>query len=124
VNENSLKTLSGFLETVQQRRPVKPVELHFYLRPSRTSEGRSLRSVRVTLGDKSIRKTVLSILESCDLPTSHLKSQENGNSPTYDLQAFRDNLSKRESEFYENDPIIGSLIRKMKKKADKENHLK
>lgn len=36
INENSLKQLSSYLETIQKNRPFKPTEIQFYLRPQGT----------------------------------------------------------------------------------------
>ncbi|XP_063236843.1 T-cell activation inhibitor, mitochondrial [Bacillus rossius redtenbacheri] len=74
VNEDSLKQLSSYLETLQQDQPSRPQTLTFFLRSQEEQRALagSFRSVKISLTQRDLRKTVLSILRSCDLPTSYV----------------------------------------------------
>ena len=80
-NEQAMKALKSYVDSQgreeggqkQQQRP-NPKNLTFYLRP-RTQEEKErreggLRAVRIRLSSPSVRKTVLAILRTVDLPTS------------------------------------------------------
>lgn len=110
-----------------------PLTLKFYLKPhrqtSRVQSVNSLKSVQIHLNDKSLKKVVTSILQSCDLPTTYVDKIESPEkrSRTFtekDVQKFYENLSKHETEFYENDPFISKFINKMRKKSRDEEKLK
>ncbi|KAL0273988.1 UNVERIFIED_CONTAM: hypothetical protein PYX00_006534 [Menopon gallinae] len=128
VNENSLKQLSSYLETVQQNRIVPPVTLKFYLRPHRNSarnqSSKSLKSVLIKLHDRSVRKAVISILRSCDLPTTYVEKiapqpelKESKSFSKAQAERFYENLSRHEAEFYENDPLVGNFVKNIRNKA-------
>ncbi|GLG96803.1 T-cell activation inhibitor, mitochondrial [Gryllus bimaculatus] len=121
INENSLKQLSSYIETLQQRRPARPTSVTFYLRSrsngTNVSKKGSFRSVKIDLKQRDLRKTVLSILKSCDLPTTYVDNiapapkQE----PSFGLEI-------RKPKFDENDPIFGAAIlrREVKQRKDGE----
>ncbi|KAM8966738.1 T-cell activation inhibitor, mitochondrial [Pelodytes ibericus] len=84
INENSLKRLNGYLESLQKPgfRTHKPAKLTFYVRetdqntvsheePTRALE---FRTVSFTLDTRDLRSTVLDILNSCSLSTDHVQS--------------------------------------------------
>lgn len=116
------------METVQQNRIVPPVTLQFYLRPHRNStrnqSAKSLKSVYIKLQDKNVRKAVITILRSCDLPTTYVEKlapQPEGKAsrPFSKEQAekFYENLTRHEAEFYENDPLVGNFVKNIRNKA-------
>uniref|UniRef100_A0A1B6M2B5 DUF4460 domain-containing protein n=1 Tax=Graphocephala atropunctata TaxID=36148 RepID=A0A1B6M2B5_9HEMI len=73
VNENSLKTLSSILESLQENKPQRPTTLRFYLKPQGVVVNReSLKSVNISLVKPDIRETVTVILTSCNLPTTYV----------------------------------------------------
>ncbi|XP_039592615.1 T-cell activation inhibitor, mitochondrial isoform X1 [Polypterus senegalus] len=71
VNENSLKRLNGYLESLQKpgRRSLKPLPLTFYVRDA---ADRGFRTVNFTLETTDIQSTVLVVLKSCSLSTDHI----------------------------------------------------
>ncbi|KAK7792587.1 hypothetical protein R5R35_005307 [Gryllus longicercus] len=119
INENSLKQLSSYIETLQQRRPARPTSVTFYLRSrsngTNVSKKGSFRSVKIDLKQRDLRKTVLSILKSCDLPTTYVDNiapapkQE----PSFGLEI-------RKPKFDENDPIFGAAILRREVKQGKD----
>lgn len=74
VNENSLKQLSSYLETIQHRRTARPISLKFYLRSQQPSVRGAFRMVTLNLSERNTRNTVLHVLKSCDLPTTYVES--------------------------------------------------
>lgn len=68
VNENSLKQLSSFLESLQNRKTALPCNLQFYIREKKEDKG-SFRLVKLFLKEKDLREVILNVLKSCDLPT-------------------------------------------------------
>lgn len=124
VNENSLKQLSSILETLQQRRPIRPTTLPFYLR---SKDEKDLKAgkftlVKIELNEKDLRKTILSILKTCDLPTTFVdKIEEAKPSSTYPKSPFKSKYWQRSNfgekiDFseLEDDPIYAAIIMKRK----------
>ncbi|XP_073424983.1 T-cell activation inhibitor, mitochondrial isoform X2 [Dendrobates tinctorius] len=84
VNENSLKRLNGYLETIQKPglRSHKPAQLTFYVRETvqipenhqESSRESGFRAVSFTLDSRDLLSTVLGILNSCSLSTDHVQS--------------------------------------------------
>jgi hypothetical protein len=64
---------------------------------------------------RDLRKTVLSILKSCDLPTTYVDNIE----PPPPKSRF-EGLDMKEAKFDENDPVYGSVILKQKIKKFKD----
>lgn len=75
----------------------------------------TFRSVRISLAQRDLRKTVLSILETCGLPTSYVDSIE----PHPEKPRFK-RLNMNEVKFDENDPVYGSFILKQQIKKAKD----
>ncbi|XP_026888266.2 T-cell activation inhibitor, mitochondrial isoform X1 [Electrophorus electricus] len=82
VNENSLKRLNAYLESLQKpgMRSLKPTMLTFYVRDTKEkieSECDLLptgfRSVTLTLRSKDVLSTVVDILKSCSLSVEHMQ---------------------------------------------------
>ena len=87
VNETSLKSLTSYLSTLldNQQSPL-PINATFYLKP-RNPKLKSLKMVRIQLKDSTnIRKSILSILQGCDLPTSYVDSIPESKSDTLNVQ--------------------------------------
>ncbi|XP_063975280.1 T-cell activation inhibitor, mitochondrial isoform X2 [Diachasmimorpha longicaudata] len=78
VNENSLKQLSSVIECLQQRRPINPMTLPFYLRSKDEREVKAgkFTLVKIQLNDKDLKKTIISILKTCNLPTTFVEKIE------------------------------------------------
>ncbi|RZF42209.1 hypothetical protein LSTR_LSTR004358 [Laodelphax striatellus] len=72
INENSLQVLSSFLEGIQQNRYTRPTTVKFFLKPQKTVGQVTLKSVQINLVPQDVRKTVLTILASCNLPTTYV----------------------------------------------------
>ncbi|KAK2576325.1 hypothetical protein KPH14_005686 [Odynerus spinipes] len=125
VNENSLKQLSSILETLQQQRPIRPTTLPFYLR---SKDEKDLKAgkftlVKIEFNEKDLRKTILSILKTCDLPTTFVdKIEETKSSSTYSKSPYKSKYWQRGNSFgekidfseLEDDPIYASIIMKRK----------
>lgn len=113
---------------------MKPLTLKFFLRPNQTSNEtqsiKVLKSVNIQLRDKSLRKTVVSILKTCNLPTTYVdkvspKSEFKKKSfSERDINEFYKNLNKYEAEFYENDPMFAEFLKKTKQKMKDDGHLR
>ncbi|XP_069068079.1 T-cell activation inhibitor, mitochondrial isoform X1 [Pleurodeles waltl] len=83
VNENSLKRLNGYLENLQKPgfRTNKPTPLTFYVRETDQTSveveepigSPGFRAVCFTLHTRDLLSAVLDILNSCSLPTEHMK---------------------------------------------------
>uniref|UniRef100_A0A6Q2XHY8 T cell activation inhibitor, mitochondrial n=1 Tax=Esox lucius TaxID=8010 RepID=A0A6Q2XHY8_ESOLU len=82
VNENSLKRLNGYLESLQKpgTRSVKPTKLTFYVRETKEKIEyqqdiipSGFRSVSFTLQTKDVLSTVMDVLLSCSLSIEHMK---------------------------------------------------
>lgn len=123
VNENSLKQLSSYLETLQQRRSVQPVSLKFYLRSQGESVKGSFRMVTLNLREHDTRNVVLRVLKLCDLPTTYVdnispppKSKSSGPSTKAEQQTTA--WQKYERMFHDSDDAYGTeAIRDMVRKA-------
>ncbi|CAD6234670.1 GSCOCG00002045001-RA-CDS [Cotesia congregata] len=123
VNENSLKQLSSLLESLQQRRPIKPTTLPFYLR---SKDEKDLKAgkftlVKIQLNERDVKKAILSILKTCNLSTTFLDKIKE---PVVDKSKFpyhhdprveRDGINFSQ---YEDDPFYMSIL--MKKKINVE----
>ncbi|XP_014475492.1 PREDICTED: T-cell activation inhibitor, mitochondrial isoform X1 [Dinoponera quadriceps] len=120
VNENSLKQLSSILETLQQKQPIRPTILPFYLRSKDEKEVRAgkFTLVKIQLKERDLRQAILSILKACDLPTTFIDK----------IQEQKPPLSKYKSKYWqhthfgerldfselEDDPVYASIIMKQK----------
>lgn len=121
VNENSLKQLSSYLESLQQRRSVRPISLKFYLR-SQADKG-SFRRVTLNISERDSRNAVLRVLKSCDLPTTYVDNiTPTPSSPPKHADPFTGPPKKStawqkyERMFKDNDDaqIIRGMVRKAK----------
>ena len=75
VNEASLKQLKSYLSIMldEKRRP-QPLTVTFYVKP-RLSSRKNLRKIQLNLASESkIRKSVVAILSTVELPTSYVDS--------------------------------------------------
>ncbi|XP_076174528.1 T-cell activation inhibitor, mitochondrial isoform X2 [Ptiloglossa arizonensis] len=126
VNENSLKQLSSIIENLQQQRPVRPTTLPFYLRSKDEKEVKAgkFTLVKIQLKEKDLRQTILSILKTCDLPTTFvdkIEEQKPLESTKYKSKFWQRKGTTRENIDFselEDDPIYASII--MKKKINLE----
>ncbi|KAF6738560.1 T-cell activation inhibitor, mitochondrial [Oryzias melastigma] len=82
VNENSLKRLNGYLETLQKSgsRYIEPTKLTFYMRDTKDSSSTQteslssgFRSVSFTLRTSDVLSTVMEVLGSCSLSVEHMQ---------------------------------------------------
>lgn len=123
VNENSLKQLSSILENLQQQRPVRPTTLPFYLRSKDEREVKAgkFTLVNIQLKEKDLRQTILSILKTCDLPTTFVDKIEEQKPTSEDGAKFKSRFWQRKgtgenidfSEL-EDDPLYASILMKRK----------
>lgn len=121
VNENSLKQLSSILETLQQKQPIRPTILPFYLRSKDEKEVKAgkFTLVKIQLKEKDLRQTILSILKTCDLPTTFVDKIEEQKPLTKHKSSFWQ-CSGMKTDFseFEDDPIYASIIMKRKINAE------
>ncbi|XP_023316846.1 T-cell activation inhibitor, mitochondrial isoform X2 [Trichogramma pretiosum] len=121
VNENSLKQLSSALETLQQKRAIRPTTLAFYLRSKDEKELKAgkFTLVNIQLNQQDLRKTIISILKACNLPTTFIDKIEEEKSSKYDESSRKKNFHNfagQEINFsdFEDDPIYASIFMKQK----------
>ncbi|XP_053978970.1 T-cell activation inhibitor, mitochondrial isoform X2 [Hylaeus anthracinus] len=122
VNENSLKQLSSIIENLQQQRPVRPTTLPFYLRSKDEKEVKAgkFTLVKIQLKEKDLRQTILSILKTCDLPTTFVDKIEEpkpSESTKYRSKFWQRTGTAGENIDFsdlEDDPIYASIIMKRK----------
>jgi len=116
VNENSLKQLSSILETLQQKQPIRPTILPFYLRSKDEKEVKAgkFTLVNIQLKEKDLRQAILSILKTCDLPTTFVDKIEDRKPPAaqYKSRFWQHANSREKLDFseLEDDPIYASII--------------
>ncbi|XP_012265325.2 T-cell activation inhibitor, mitochondrial [Athalia rosae] len=124
VNENSLKQLSSLIETLLQRRPIRPTTLPFYLRSTDEKEVKAgkFTLVQIQLADRDVKQTILYILKTCNLPTTFIDKIEEKQPPnsrfTASWQKYRNNNSGIDFSELEDDPLYTSFI--LKKKINSE----
>lgn len=70
-NENSLKQLNGYIETLMHSKPVRPAKVKFFLRKKQPTD-HPFESVNISLAQKDIRGALQSILSSCSLSTKYV----------------------------------------------------
>lgn len=70
-NEDSLKQLNGYIETLMHSKPVRPAKVKFFLRKQQSAD-QQFRAVSISLAQRDIRGAVQSILSSCALSTQYV----------------------------------------------------
>lgn len=70
-NENSLKQLNGYIETLMHSKPVLPSKVKFFLRKQQSTD-RQFKAVSISLAQKDIRVAIQTILASCSLSTKYV----------------------------------------------------
>ncbi|XP_024870992.1 T-cell activation inhibitor, mitochondrial isoform X2 [Temnothorax curvispinosus] len=124
VNENSLKQLSSILETLQQKQPIRPTTLPFYLRSKDEKDVKAgkFTLVKIQLKEKDLRQAILSILKTCDLPTTFVDKIEEQKPPVtkHKSRFWQRAYSGEKMDFseLEDDPIYASIIMKRKINAE------
>ncbi|XP_004077764.1 T-cell activation inhibitor, mitochondrial [Oryzias latipes] len=90
VNENSLKRLNGYLESLQKSgsRHIEPTRLTFYMRDTKDSSNTQaeplssgFRTVSFTLRTNDVQSTVMEVLGSCSLSVEHMQ-EHRGTEPS------------------------------------------
>lgn len=119
VNENSLKQLSSILENLQQKQPIRPTTLPFYLRSKDEKDVKAgkFTLVNIQLKEKDLRQAILSILKTCDLPTTFVDKLEEQKPITKHKSRFWQRAYSGERMDFselEDDPIYASIIMKRK----------
>ncbi|KAL3859652.1 hypothetical protein ACJMK2_009865 [Sinanodonta woodiana] len=75
INEESLKSLHEYVDCLQKGNRVRPTEVVFFIQ---AFDGKGhfigLRKVKITLASSDLRKTLTSILNSCELPLDYLQT--------------------------------------------------
>ncbi|XP_057325345.1 T-cell activation inhibitor, mitochondrial isoform X2 [Microplitis mediator] len=122
VNENSLKQLSLLLESLQQQRPIKPTTLPFYLRSKDEKEVKAgkFTLVKIQLNELDVKKTILSILKTCNLSTTFVDKikdpvKDNKFKYRYDPRVERDGVNFSDLE---DDPFFMSIFMRRKINAE------
>uniref|UniRef100_A0A8C5W9E4 T cell activation inhibitor, mitochondrial n=1 Tax=Microcebus murinus TaxID=30608 RepID=A0A8C5W9E4_MICMU len=112
VNENSLKTLSVYLENLQKPsfKSLKPTQLRFYVRGTdqNSSDGHELfstsgfRAVKFTLHTRDLLSTALYILNSCSLSIEHIQSSNTNvhSQPLKEAKRMSDRPIKWDNSYY------------------------
>ncbi|XP_051168686.1 T-cell activation inhibitor, mitochondrial isoform X2 [Leptopilina boulardi] len=124
VNENSLKQLSSILESLQQQKAIRPTILPFYLRSrdDKESKAGNFTLVNIKLNEKDLRKTIISILKTCNLPTTFVDKLEEekpiSKSSMSGFWQFRGRAGETNFSDLEDDPIFTSIIMKRKINAE------
>ncbi|XP_076655550.1 T-cell activation inhibitor, mitochondrial isoform X2 [Halictus rubicundus] len=123
VNENSLKQLSSIIECLQQHRPIRPTTLPFYLRSKDEKEVKAgkFTLVQIQLKERDLKQTILSILKTCDLPTTFVDKIEEEKPTSIDAK-YKSRFWQRKGYAGENidfseledDPIYASILMKRK----------
>ncbi|XP_054717009.1 T-cell activation inhibitor, mitochondrial-like [Uloborus diversus] len=74
INENSLKQLNFYLETVLKNLPTNPISLTFCLRSGsrKVNDDESFQHVNIQLLGKDLHRVLHNILSTCHLPTEDL----------------------------------------------------
>ena len=119
MNENSLKQLSSIIETLQQKKPMRPTILPFYLRSRDENESKAgkFTLVKIQLNERDVRKTILSILKTCNLPTTFvdkIEEEKPNPQPKSGYWQFRGRAGEMDFSNLEDDPIFTSIIMKRK----------
>lgn len=119
MNENSLKQLSSILENLQQKQPIRPTTLPFYLRSKDEKDVKAgkFTLVNIQLKEKDLRQAILSILKTCDLPTTFVDKLEEQKPITKHKPRFWQRAYSGERMDFselEDDPIYASIIMKRK----------
>ncbi|KAK6184689.1 hypothetical protein SNE40_007108 [Patella caerulea] len=73
VNQESLKILHEYITCQQKVIKTKPAQVTFYIR-SQYTNSKELKRVDFNLIGKSVRNTVITVLERCDLPLSYINT--------------------------------------------------
>ncbi|XP_077532178.1 LOW QUALITY PROTEIN: T-cell activation inhibitor, mitochondrial-like [Haemaphysalis longicornis] len=103
-NENSLKQLNAYIESLLLKETTRPLNLNFYLRQTKSTapSTQTFRNVQINLSSQNVHATVHRILTSCSLPTNNLDSLNS--SPQY--AASRDERPTQSSPRYEYEPPV------------------
>ncbi|XP_046450179.1 T-cell activation inhibitor, mitochondrial-like, partial [Daphnia pulex] len=80
-NENSLKQLNGYIETLMHSKPVRPAKVKFFLRKQQSTDHK-FKAVNISLAQKDIRGALQSILSSCALSTHYIDNLVTKKIPT------------------------------------------
>ena len=123
MNENSLKLLSSVIENLQQKRSIRPTTLAFYLRSKDEKELKAgkFTLVNIQLNEQDLRKTILSILKTCNLPTTFIDKIEEEkpasvNKNDIKSKFWSQHFSGENIDFseLEDDPIYASILMRRK----------
>lgn len=94
--------LSSYIEGIQNRRYPSPCSLQFYIRPKQEQTD-VFKLVKIMLRDNDIRKTILTLLKSCDLPTDYVEKIPKERKHINVFEINYSNMSKI-------DPIFGPIV--------------
>lgn len=119
VNENSLKQLSSILETLQQKQRILPTTLPFYLRSKDEKDVKAgkFTFVKIQLKQEDLKQVILSILKTCDLPTTFVEKIEKEKPPVTNYKSrFWQGRDSGEIDFseLEDNLIYASILMKRK----------
>ena len=85
MNEDSLKQLNSYIETLLNKKPVRPARVKFYLRKTNPQE-RYFETVNISLVQKDIHVALQGILSTCKLSTQYVDNLPKASSTTRDQQ--------------------------------------
>ncbi|KAJ8983345.1 hypothetical protein NQ317_003150 [Molorchus minor] len=71
VNESSLQQLSMVIANLQASKPVRPIQLLFYIK-DKAQPGGPIRSINIYIKEREIRSVITNILKSCGLSTAYV----------------------------------------------------
>lgn len=111
--------MSCVIESLQQQRPIKPTTLPFYLRSKNDIDVKAgkFKLVKIQLNDKvNLKTTIISILKSCNLPTTFVDKIEKPPNEDENKNKFY-KTADRFSDL-EDDPLFQSIF--MRRKMDAE----
>ncbi|RVE62232.1 hypothetical protein OJAV_G00154970 [Oryzias javanicus] len=124
VNENSLKRLNGYLETLQKSgsRHIEPTKLTFYMRDTKDSsstqtESSGFRAVSFTLRTSDVLSTVREVLGSCSLSVEHMQELRGSDSS----KGFRDPEQELE-QARRVEPVLKVWLKNNKSEAMKKHN--
>ena len=70
-NENSLKQVNSYIETLLHQKPIRPSRVKFYLKKQNSQE-HHFETVNISLVQKDILGALQTILSSCNLSTEYI----------------------------------------------------
>ncbi|KAJ8970873.1 hypothetical protein NQ314_000998 [Rhamnusium bicolor] len=116
-NESSLQQLSSTLANIQASRPIRPINLQFYIK-DKTQPKVSFRVIRIYIQERNIRSAIITILRSSGLSTDYvdriIKSSEPESESAYYKIKFKNKSDIDFTKINKNHPIYAHIVLKKK----------